>query len=717
MKQISQRYAAFPGVLTPLLIALALSGCAGKGKKPPVDESAMEAAVKAVADTDGKRAAEASKAEDKYKIYPGTGVLVKPPAAIPVKTGGGNVSLNFEGADIREVVRTILGDILRENYLIDPRVGGTIVLRTTKPIPQSAVLPTLEEVIRMNGAALIREADGVYHIVPANLAGKGNLTPQLTDLAKPLPSGFSIQVVPLKFIGATDMAKMLEPLAETGSVRADPLRNLLIIAGTQTQLRHLLETVDMFDVDWISGMSVGLFPLQNVEVKTLITEMDKLFGEKAAAPWAGALRIVPIERLNALLIVTPQAQYLEKARAWIERLDRGGAGGGGMSLFVYAVQNGKAEHMAEMLNQVFSKQKSATKSASVAPGLKPTEITSGDAKATSTSTDTKPVTTASSLSSGAKSDALAVSDGARVIADKDNNALLILATAAEYETIETAIRKLDVVPRQVLIEVTIAEISLKDELSYGLEWYLSSGSKVTGKLDTGSSGIEQLVPGLSVVQAGKDGAVKAILNTLAKDEKVKVLSSPHITVADNQTAKIQVGDKVPTISQVQAATTTTGLISSVQYLETGVMLEVTPRVNAGGLVGLEIKQEVSNAYATDTSTIDSPTIKKRSAESTVTVRSGETLVLAGLIKEEKTNGSTGVPGLSRIPLVGGLFGTQTLNDNRTELIILITPKVMETVKDASEITHEYRKRLVGLEKLIKDVGIAETLAPIEPRDP
>ena len=238
----------------------------------------------------------------------------------------------------------------------------------------------------------------------------------------------------------------------------------------------------------------------------------------------------------------------------------------------------------------------------------------------------------------------------RVIADKDNNALLILASPADYESIESAIRKLDVAVRQVLVEVTIAEIALKDELKYGLEWYFKNGARINGKLDIGASGIAALVPGFSYSWVNAAGDIGAVLNALATDSRLKIISSPHITVADNQTAKIQVGDRIPTISQSQSVPgTTLGVINTVQYTETGVLLSVTPRVNAGGQVTMEISQEVSNATPTETSGIDSPTIQKRSAESTVTVKSDETIILAGLIREEKTNANEGLPLSCKIP--------------------------------------------------------------------
>lgn len=694
-------------IAVPVMLATLISGCATTPRvdQADIDSKADTAAALANAAADSK-----GDLEERYKLYYGSGVMVKSPdAPQPLITdAGGNLTLNFEGADLREVVRTILGDILRENYIVDPRVAGTITLRTAKPIPKSAAMHTLEEVLRMNGAVMIREADGVFRIVPSAAAGKGNATPQLAGAGKPLPGGFSIQVVPLKHIGVADMAKILEPLAgEPASVRMDPLRNLLILSGTQLQLKHMIETVDMFDVDWISGMSVGLFTLQSVDVKTAFSELESLFGDKNLGPLAGAVRVIPIERLNAMLVVSPQAKYLEQARTWVERLDRPGAGGGGQRLYVYQVQNGKAESLAGLLNDAFSKKGASgqtTSAPSLAPGAKPAEIKSANSGANGK--DAQPVAAATAASKA--SDSVSLPQDVRVIADKDNNALLVLASPADYETIESAIRKLDVAVRQVLIEVTIAEITLKDELKYGLEWYFNNGARISGKLDAGMGGIAALVPGFSYSWVSNAADVGAVLNALATDSRLKIISSPHITVADNQKAKIQVGDRVPTISQTQtvaSTTTATGIISSIQYTETGVMLAVTPRVNSGGQVTMEINQEVSNATPTTSSGIDSPTIQKRTAESTVTVKSGETVILAGLIKEEKTKATEGLPLLAQIPLIGGLFGTQSWGDNRTELIILITPRVLADTQDAAAITEEFRSRIKGLERMMKSVQL------------
>lgn len=685
--------------LLPLAVVALLGGCATHGEvkngktatsaKPHALGNGIENTAANKKDSLAEKPKTAD-TEENFKLYPGTGVFVKPaPTLVASAAGGEEVMLNFDGADLREVVKIVLVDIMNESYVIDPRVQGTVNIHSSHPIKRSALLPTLEAVLRMNGASMVRESDGVFHVTPLATVAKGALTPQVSDTNKPLPSGYSVQIVPLKFISAREMVKILEPFTPDGGiVRVDDARNMLFLGGNTRELRHLMETIDIFDVDWIAGMSVGLYTLKSVDVKTAFSEVEKIMGDKTLGPLAGVLRIIPIERLNALLVITPQPKYLEQARVWVERLDRSGAGDGGVQLYVYQVQNGDAVKMAALLGQAFSKQTSQSAAPpSLAPGLKPAEIKSpGQAEGGAQTGSSAGVS-------------VSVGGATRIIADKENNALLILSTPSEYELITSAIRKLDVVPRQVLIEVTIAEVTLSDEFSFGLEWYFSNGPNRKGFLDTGAAGISQLSPGFSYAWLDPAGSIKTVLNAMAANSKLNIIASPHIMVSDNHTAKIQVGDRVPTVSQTQALATaiattgTTGVISSVQYLDTGIMLSVTPHINAGGLVTMEISQEVSNASKTVTSGIDSPTISKRSAQSTVTVQAGETMVLGGLISDKKSDASSGLPYLSEIPVLGALFGAQNKKDDRTELVMLITPKLVANSQQAREITSEFRKKM------------------------
>lgn len=670
-----------------------------------------------------------NKADDGMKLIRGTGTFVQPPPPRPASAAAGAVTINFEGADLREVIRVMLGEMLRENYTIDPRVNGSVTIHTSQPVGNEAIASILETVLRMNGAALVRE-NGAYRVVPVATALRGGAVPQVGNQTAP---GYGVQVVPLRYIAAREMAKILEPLAPEGSIlRVDETRNLLLIAGSEAERRQAQETISVFDVDWLAGMSVGLFNLQSVSVKDILPELEMIFGDKAKGPFAGLVRVIPIERLNALFVATAQPHYLEQARIWVERLDRNGSKSG-TRLFVYPVQNGKAERIAALLSQVLGDGKPASTSAKpqLAPGLSGTTLSSttlgaagaglgtvssgsGMGAGLSAGTGNLPAAAttagAGTVASGS-AEALGLGRGStvKVIADPDNNALLIMANAAEYEKIEEAIKKLDVTPRQVLVEVTIAEVTLSGALNYGLEWFFSGNGGVTGMLFNSDSNNRALpsdptgtvTPRMpfSAVWRGSTGNIKAVLSALANNTKVNIISSPHIMVTDNQVARINVGASVPVQGQstITGTTAATAITTSVQYVDTGVLLSVRPHINAGGLVNLEINQEVSDVQpGVTTQGLNSPTINKRSAQTTVAVQSGDTMVLGGLIKDDKSDGSSGLPGLSEIPILGALFGTKTQNSTRRELLITITPRVVEDTSQARDVTAEFRKKLSGL---------------------
>jgi general secretion pathway protein D len=653
------------------------------------------------------------------KVFPGTGHMVKQtPVTQPTAPGPEEIVLNFEGVDIRTVIETILSQYLREPYLVHPSIAGTITLRTTRGIPKKDLLPTLELLLRQNGAALVRE-DGLLKVMPFAMV-RGSVTPQLGGVTTPVPAGFSVLVVPLKFMGAKAMEQILQPFAIEGTaVRADEVRNLVVLAGGQRELKHLLETIDLFDVDFLAGMSVGLFPIKSVDVKGLVSEIDKIFGAAANNPLAGVVRIIPIERLNALLIVTPQARYLDEAKKWIERLDKPSPGGGG--LHVYQVKNGKAENLASLLSEIFGGGKSGGTSSTpqLAPGARPAEIRSPTAPGQPGQPTLPATTTTTPQTSQFSGDGVLVSKDVRVVADKDNNALLIIASQADYEKIEQALKQLDVVPRQVLVEVMIAEVTLTDELEYGINWFINAragtsngqANVTAGTLNvptssTASSGSgfpanPQTAPGaysgLQLINT-LGGDIRGILRAKGNDGKVQVLASPSIMVQDNQKATIKVGTKISVSTGSQTTGTTTGVISTISYLDTGVLLTVTPRINAGGQVTMEINQEVSSPGAAGVG--GNPDVNSRSFQTSVAVNSGETLALAGLIQRNRRANTAGVPLLSKIPIIGAAFGSQYWSDNRTELVVVITPQVVANAARANEVTNELRLKMPALESLM-----------------
>ncbi len=647
---------------------------------------------------------------------PGTGVFVGQPQSPATIQGGGNITLNFENTNLREVVKVILGDLLNANYSIDPGVQGAVTLQTSEPLSRKDLIPTLELLLRMNGAALVPQI-GLYNVVPRDSAVRGMLAPQLGNSGQALPRGYSVRIVPLTYIAAGEMQKILEPFAAAGNVvRVDTVRNLLILAGGGPELARLLETVRIFDVDWLKGMSIALFTPDFVDAETLSTELQAVFGEGGDSPLAGVIKFVTLERLNALLVITPRPQYLEKVADWVERLDRD-SGGVGQRLFVYRVQNGKAADLATVLTEVFQRDagSAVVPPPELAPGLEGLEIAAppppGEDQEAAPGAAQRLLATPAAFrpESLVGGEGVAISSGGeiRIIADEINNALVILATAQQYKQVEAALRRLDVLPQQVLIEATIAEITLKGDLKYGMEWFFTNrlGDKTgEGLLDLGvtGTGIGPVIPGFSYSIVDKAGAVRAVLNALAEDSRLNVISSPSLMVLNNQTAHIDVGDEVPVVTQQQQSTvgSSSPIVNNIEYRNTGVLLSVTPRVNAGGMVVMDVEQEVSQVVSesTDTTTL-TPTISKRSITTSVAVQSGQTVVLGGLIREQKVVSRSGIPGLYNLPIIGPLFGVTIDEQIRTELVVLITPRAVRNPAEAAQVTEEFRNKMESLRPL------------------
>ena len=658
------------------------------------------------------------------KVYMGTGKFLNPLGHPEIGGGPEEASLNFEGLDVREVAKVILGDYLKQSYTVDPGVSGTVTFRTVRPIPMSDLLPTLEMLLRQNNAAVVHEA-GIYKILPIAKV-RGSITPQLGDVDKPVTAGYAVWVIPLKFVSAHEMAKLLQPFAAENSIMADDTRNLIIVAGGQRELQHLVDTIDLFDVDWLSGYSVGLFPIRSVDVKSLTAELDKVFGQGVQSPLAGIVRVIPIERMNALLVVTTQPKYLEMAKTWIERLDETGGTQGGTRLYVFQVRNGKAENLAQLMGDLFSSRRSTTTTPpALAPGARPATLSSTPygqtpSQTTTTTATPAPGATTFQLPGGVGS----TSNEVRVIADKDTNTLLILASPGDYEIVESALKRLDVVRRQVLVEVVLAEVTLSDDLSLGLNYFINTRNNTIGSLNTGqlpsggpTPSASNAVPAFTGLQLINfhGGDVRAVLNTLGSDGRTQVLASPNIMVLDNEKAEIKVGDRVSVQTQAQTGVTTTGVVNSYQYLETGILLDVTPRINSGGMVTLEINQEVSQPTAPFIAGNPNPDVATRNAKTSVQVASGETIALGGLIRENKTRSTTGIPLLSKIPVIGALFGAQEFKRDRTELVLLITPKIVSDTTQAREVTRELRDKLPSLKDLMP--AAPKTPPPPNPPEP
>ena len=495
-------------------------------------------------------------------------------------------------------------------------------------------------------------------------------------------------IVPLQYISANEMADILKPVARDDAfVRVDSGRNLLILAGTQLQLQGWLDIVTTFDVDQLAGKSVGIFPLANSTVEELFAELEHILATSGPADGVGGIasmvRVMPVERLNSIMVVSPRAHYIQTVQGWIEELDSIEDPASEPILQVYPVRNGNAGQLASLLSTIYGGGSGGVSSTGgVAPGM--TEATSGGGSDGA----------GKRRSGGSGGGTFDLGDDVRVVSDDYNNSLLVYATPYEYQKIERILSKLDVVATQVLIEASIVEVTLTDDLQYGLEWAfdnnLGGGDSGRGLLDVGGN----LQPQAGFSYTITTETTKAVLNALAEDSLLNVISTPSVMVLDNHTAAINVGDQQPI--QSQSTVTDGGTVqNSITYRDTGVQLTVTPSVNDGGLVTLDIEQSVTDVGPVDTAT-KQRSFNQRAVKSRVAIRSGESVVLGGLIRDSETERQSGVPVLKDIPLVGALFSTTNTTSVRTELLIFITPRVMESDQDLRDLNLEMRSRMRGL---------------------
>lgn len=716
-----------------LSIGLALYGCSGVSKKyerkhvqlppamqnqPPWTPSARP--VPATARRGTTEPISRSRAVREPEYYTGRqlspGVGSGRAQGQRIRSGGG-VTLNFVDTDIREVVDVVLSGALGLNYIMDRRVQGGITARTNSPIPRRNVLPVLENILALNGAAMSNHG-GVIQIVPLEAAAslpKVVVTPRRGGQVR----GAGAHIIPIHYASVTSLQKVASGLVSPGNqLVADPARNFLIYTGPAGEADTIKEIVATLDVDVLSGLSFALLPLKSSNAADIAEEMETMFISGAIGNLGETVRFLPIERMNAILIVAANPHYLRQLGGWVTRLDRSD-GATSRRAFVYQLKNGKAEDMVALLSEIFTpggggqQQRQRPRSA-IAPGLQPALIRSPDnasASAGQASPNAVDNGDAAVAANGVQAALDAVDDrirnrprrstgqtGIRFVAHNGGNAIVVMATPQEYREIEAVLQRLDEQPEQVLIEATIAEVVLNDNLEYGLQWAFQQG-RVNGSLVNNLAGaVAPAFPGFNLVLNATD--VQGVLRALSEVTDVEVVSSPQLMVLDNQPARLQVGDQVPVATQSAVSTNNPNapIVNSISYFDTGVILLVTPRIGKDGVITLQTELEVSDAVNTQSSAIDSPTIQKRTVTTTVSIESGETVALGGLIRDKVENGKVGLPVLQDVPLLGNLFKTTDQKVRQTELLILITPRIVRGPAEARTITNELRDRMTDLRR-------------------
>lgn len=754
-----------------------LAACAPPGERtvigalPPPDRSAAAVTVSGpVGTTEPSSTAQISYGRPQR-------VAVVPETA---PGGVGTVSLDFSDIDIREVVAQILGATLRLTYTIDPAVHGTATLHTSTPLATAQLLPALQALLAQNNATLV-EGGGIYRVIPLGSAGATNTAGGATPVLAASGATAGSAVIQLHYASAEDLARALQPYAGAGArLSAAPGANALVVSGDPAVRSALTSLVEAFDVDLLAGQSYVLLPVSTGDAKDFATALQDAF--RGQGGLAGVVRAVPMARVNAVLVVSSQPRYIDEARrvyALVERRRRESVRG----WHVYYLQNGNTNDVAYVLQQAFTPGAvTAVPSGSgqTAPGA-PSQMVggfgarpglgtgattlglgSGGAAAGATAGTglgtlggtVNPGTPAAASGGGpaggdqagglARPDTAATSanpllggldptagagggaeqERMRIIGNPQNNAILVYGTPREQDTVESMLRKIDIIPLQVRIDATIAEVTLNDQLQYGTQFFFKSGG-INGILNTATAALgnpastvlNTTFPGFVLGGNGQGGAPIA-LSALQAVTKVHVLSSPQLMVLNNQAARLQVGNLVPYLTSSSQSSLVSGapVINQVNYQPTGVIMQVTPRVNSGGLVTLDIAQEVSDVDTSrpPSSDIGSPTFLERNITSRIVVQDGQTVGLAGLIQDSTSRANSGIPWLKDIPLIGILAGSQNNKRTRTELLVLITPHVIREARDAHALTEDMRDALINAAAVPYETGNARVSGSSDP---
>lgn len=614
------------------------------------------------------------------------------PAGESTRSGPkGNIEFTIPSADVRTLAQIVLRDTLRIPYTVSVEGDVDVGLTTAGPVSRQQLLDLFEASLRKANLAMVWEGTG-YRILTVD-AAKARGTEFLAD------RGFGSETVRLQYANADELRRLLDTVVPGAVQSLDTTQNALVIAGTEAQRKAVHKVIDQFDVNWLRAMSFALYVPQHLDSRLIVPELDKLINAPDA-PTRGLVRLIGMDKINGVIAISAQKQYLEDVRRWVEVLDREGTSNEAR-LYIYRVQNSRARDLVKTINTTFGIGSGAASSDNPDPFAP-------EQRSSSTTPDQSgpnrqppppppPPPTASAADTG--SSGLKV----RISADELNNAVVVFGSAHDYAILEDALRKLDVPPVQVMIEAAITEVGLNDALRYGVQWNFQTGQSNFALGEGSTSSPTRVFPGFSYFYSNAND-ISATLNALEQRTTVKVVSAPKLMVLNNQTAALQVGDQVPVLAQqvtpLGGGASTGNLLSAntVEYRDTGVILKITPRVNASGGVLLDVSQEVSDVQTTRTGVANSPTITTRRVATTVSVQDGQVIALGGLFRDSKSFGKNGVPILSRVPVLGGLlFGNNDNTQKRTELIILIKPHVLRTPDDLTAITEELRAKIQTVE--------------------
>jgi general secretion pathway protein D len=622
----------------------------------------------------------------------------------PTRDKEGDVLFNFDDADLSQVIRAF-AELLHINFIISSNIQGSVNIHMTHGVDKKSIWPIFYQILEINGLTAVKEGH-FYRIIKAKEAARSQISYKISGQGPEVsPSQkFVIEIIPLKYIKASEMATLIKPfISSDGTIISHEQTNTLILVDRGSAVLKALKMVAVFDVDLFKKVGHRFYTLKYMEAEDMGTLLNSIvagYGNGSGQD----VKLVPIQRLNTLLVLSKNQHLLNLVDGYIHRLDVPGENVT-PKIYVYHVRNGSADDLGPLVQSIFSentvisktegkKEEKASPVGEANPFLKTAEEMNAKEKKAGTKEKA-----GGGASSGLSREAQAIEARGgvntlrgelKITVDNVRNALIIQALPSDYLVVKNILKQIDVMPRQVLIQVTIADITLDKSTDLGLNWsFLNSnlGLSPTVQITGDPTGLQYAVSFYD--------KWRGALTALAKKNKVKILSCPSVLASDNKAATIDVNTQIPVASsefQYQSGTGVTQ--TSIQYLKTGITLNVTPHISDSGMVTMDIGQKVSNqATAVKINGTDYPEILERSVTTTLTVGQRQTIIMGGLIQDQRSNTDSGVPILNRIPFLKFLAGSHGTNDSRKELVISITPHVILNTDDVDSVTREFKRNI------------------------
>ncbi|MBO6504417.1 MAG: hypothetical protein JJ850_12385 [Kordiimonadaceae bacterium] len=595
-------------------------------------------------------------------------------------------TLDLVQIDIRDLVALILGEILDRNYIIDQNVAGAVTIHTSTRVRRDALIPILKAAAASQNAELVDDGQLVRFI-----AREGGSSIGLGGARQ-----IDIMPVTLNHVSANQIRTVLLPLAkDLVEIAVDENSNSLVLSGAPRHMSRILDLAKTLDADSLAGTTMKLLVLSHADINQIMEEIAQVPG------MIGTTRLVPIDRMNALLAVAKSPEELERTEAWVKALDQAG-GKNYRNVYSYHSQSGKVEDLAAIASTVLG----------LGPAASPAQRETALPNQPPADTDTEggflqfnepgnAVGGIGPTERGERSNQGTGGNAAQIVPDASSGQIIVYATSNEWQQISSVLKQLDQMPHQVMIEATILEVSLNDSLRYGLQFLFTEGNASFSLPAFASSGLSgNSAEGFSFTFDNNSSA-RSIIDALSSVTEVKVISSPRLMVLNNETATLQIGDQVPVSLQsaVPIEANDNRIINSIEFRDTGVIFRVTPRVGSADSILIDVDQEVSDVAPTTTSNIDSPTIRQRRVSSKLLVQNGETIAFAGLTRNSSSKSKNGIPVARDLPVIGPLFGSTENIQSTSELLVLLTPRIVKNLDDAKAVTDALRSKIRALDTL------------------